>query len=123
MEHFVTYNPHLKLELARTSHFETMHVLLSPISIESPRQASRNGLKTICFDSAVRKYFLVPTPLPLMRAIYDMAICARNIFDGHGLPSAADLYTREWILSDVLHFQSDEGVQDIQRNYRQFDEM
>ncbi|KAF2826500.1 hypothetical protein CC86DRAFT_406762 [Ophiobolus disseminans] len=117
LEHFASYYPHLRLQLATTSQFETMHVILSPMSIEGPRQASRNGLKTICFDPGVRKSFFVASPLPLMRAVYDMAVCARNIFQGHGVPSAADIYTREWILSDILRYRPDEGAQDIQNTY------
>jgi hypothetical protein len=117
MEHFALYYPHLRLQLARISHFETMHVILSPMSIEGPRQASRNDLKSICFDPKIRQSFFTVSPLPLMRAVYDMAVCAHNVFQGHGRPSAADMYTREWILSDVLRFQPEDGVRDIQETY------
>lgn len=117
MEHFASFYPHLKLQLARTSQFETMHVLLSPMSIEVPRQASRNGLKSICFDPKVRESLFLAIPLPLMRAVYDTAVCARNIFQGNEHPSAADVYTREWILSDILRFRPEEGVEDIQNTY------
>jgi len=117
MEHFASFYPHLRLQLAGISQFETMHVVLSPMSIEAPRQASRNGLKAICFDPKIRECFFVASPLPLMRAMYDMAVCARNIFHSRGHPSAADVYTREWILSDILRFQPHEGTQDVQKTY------
>lgn len=117
MEYFASMYPHLKLQLAKISQFETMHVVLSPMSIEGPRQASRNGLESICFDHKVRQSLFQPTPLPLMRAIYDMAMCARNIFQGPECPSPADIYTRERILSDIIRFKPEDGVEDIQKTY------
>jgi hypothetical protein len=115
MEHFAFHYPHLKLQLARTAQFETMNMILSPISIECPRQASRNGLESICFDPRIRQSFFMATPLPLIRAVYDMVVCARVIFQGHGRPLAPDVYTRECILSDILRFKPIEGVKDIQK--------
>lgn len=115
MEHFASYYPHLKLQLARTSQFETMNVILSPISVECSRQASRNGLESICFDPRIRQSFFMATPLPLIRAVYDMVVCARVIFQNHGRPSASDVYTRELILSDIVRFKLNEGVKDIQK--------
>lgn len=117
MEYFASCYPHLRLQLASISHFETMHVVLSPASIEEPKRTSRNSLKSICFDSKVRESFFSASPLPLMRAVYDMAVCGRNIFQGQERPSAADVYTREWILSDILRFRPEESVEDIQRTY------
>jgi hypothetical protein len=55
------------------------------------------------------------TPLPLIRAVYDMVVCARVIFQGNGRPSASDVCIREWILSDILRFKPNEGVKDIQK--------
>jgi hypothetical protein len=96
---------------------ETLHFILSPRSIKEPRYASRNGLKTICFDPKVRESFFVPSPLRLMRAAYDTEVCARTIAQAHDRPSAAEVYTREWILADVLRFQPEEGTEDIRTTY------
>ncbi|KAH7073583.1 hypothetical protein BKA63DRAFT_36278 [Paraphoma chrysanthemicola] len=117
MEHFASYYPHLRLQLARYSLCETMHFILSPRSIEEPRYASRNGLKTICFDPKVRESFFVASPLRLMRAAYDTEVCARTIAQSQDRPSAADVYTREWILADVLRFQPEEGTEDVRKTY------
>jgi hypothetical protein len=43
--------------------------------------------------------------------------CAQNIYRAQDRPSAADVYTREWILSDVLRFQPDEGTEVIRETY------
>lgn len=40
----------------------------------------------------------------------EMAVCGQNISRAQGQLSAADLYTREWILSDVLQYQPQEGM-------------
>jgi hypothetical protein len=117
MEKFASYYPHLKLPLSATLHFETMLVVLSPVSIDAPKLASRHGLKSLCFDPKIRENFFVTCPLRLIRAIHDTAVCTQNILKAHDRPSAADSYTREWILSDVLRFRPEEGTEDIKKTY------
>lgn len=117
MENFATHFPHLKLMLAETLHFETMHVLLLPIPPEGSKVASRRAVETLSYDPSVRKAFFILCPLRLMLAVYDMGLCAQNIFRARGTPSVADIYKREWILSDVLHFRPEEATQNVKETY------
>lgn len=116
-ENFALHYPHLKLILAETVHFETMLVLLLPVSLEVSRTTTRKGIKTLCYNPEVRKAFSITCPLRLMLAVYDIGECAQNIFRAHGSPSMADVYQREWILSDVLQFRPEEGVQNTKETY------
>ncbi|KAJ4369656.1 hypothetical protein N0V83_005418 [Neocucurbitaria cava] len=107
----------MKPVLAQTLHFETMQALLMPVPTERSSTTSRKGIKTLCYDSGVRKVFYVTCPLRLMEAIHDITLCAQNIFRAHGMLSAADVYKREWILSDVLGFRPEEATQNVKENY------
>jgi hypothetical protein len=90
--------------------------LLSPTSSECLDIVERHEIKNLCFDPKMLKAYMSPCPLSLLNAMYDMASCTRNILMGFGAPSAADAYTREWILSDVLRFQPEEGTEDIKKS-------
>jgi hypothetical protein len=96
---------------------ETMFSILSPSLIAEPKLVSRHSLKDLCFAPEVRDNFFATCPLPLLRTVYDMTTCARNISRAGDCPSAADLYTREWILADVLYFQPSEGIEDVRKTY------
>jgi hypothetical protein len=117
IENFASRYPHMKVLLAVFLHFENMHVALSPIPTEGVKLSSRSGAKAICFDPIVKKVFFTICPLSLMNPIYDMAVCAQNIHRAHGMLSEADMYTREWILSDVLRFRPEEGTQHVRNTY------
>jgi hypothetical protein len=96
---------------------ETMLSILSPVLIEEPKLVSPHNLKNLCFAPEVRESFFATCPLPLLRTVYDTITCARNIIQAGDCPSAADLYTREWVLADVLHFQPSEGIEDVRKAY------
>jgi hypothetical protein len=115
IDRFASYYPHLKLVLAGITQTQVVLTLLSPTSFECLDLVKRHDLKPLCFEPKIREEYLAPCPLRLLNSIYDMASCTRNMLMGYGAPSAADAYTREWILSDVLHFQPEEGVEDIKR--------
>jgi hypothetical protein len=96
---------------------ETMFSILSPSLIEEPKRVSRLSLKDLCFASEVQDSFFATCPLPLLRTVYDTTTCARNIIIAGNCPSAADVYTREWILADVLHFEPSEGTEVVSKTY------
>ncbi len=114
---FASDYPHLKPSLALTFYCRTMSFLFSPIVVADSEQATRKGIDSICFDPEVRQAFFIPCPRRLLLDIYDMKECALNIARAHGSLSLADVYTREWILADVLHFEPENGTCDIKENY------
>jgi hypothetical protein len=87
------------------------------MSLEDPKLVSRNHIGSFCFDPEVRRRFFVPCPLRLFQTLHDTIDCAQNIYRAQDWPSAADVYTREWILSDVLRFRADEGTEDVRQTY------
>jgi hypothetical protein len=117
MDKFGSYYPHMKHQLSGVSYMETMLAILSPGSVEGPKLVSRHSLKALCYDSRVRERVFVTCPLPLIRAVHDTVVCAKDIFEAGGNPSVADSYTREWILADILHFQPSEGTEDVRKLY------
>jgi hypothetical protein len=117
IEQFISYYPHLKLQLLGTSQMQTMLVILDPTSFEQLELVSRRGLKALCSDPKIKESYFIPSPLSLFFATYDTAGCARNIFEAHGRVSPADAYTRERILSDVLGFRPEEGTEEIRKTY------
>lgn len=117
MEEFAFHYPHLRLMLAFTLHLETMYVALWPVSPQNLKESSRGGIKTICFDPAVRRAHFTPCPQSLVEALYDIRVCAQNMLGSYGVISAADTYTRECILSNVLQWHPEEGVRDLEMSY------
>jgi hypothetical protein len=115
VDRFVSYYPHLRVVLAGIVQMQVVLTLLSPTSVECLDIVERHEIKTLCFDPKIREAYMAPCPLRLLNAMYDMASCTRNMLRGYGAPSAADAYTREWILSDVLHFQPEEGTEDVKK--------
>jgi hypothetical protein len=84
---------------------QIMLITINAAPFEFVDLISRNDLKSICFDPKIRN------------ANYDMAGCARNIFANYDhCPSVADVYSREWVLADVLRFSPEDGMPDV-RNY------
>ncbi|KAF1829054.1 hypothetical protein BDW02DRAFT_185015 [Decorospora gaudefroyi] len=117
-ESLALHHPHLKPLLAQTLQIQTTSQLLLPLTSEGSWHVSRKGLATLCKDPEVRRAYFMPCPPRLMLAIYDLGVCAKTIFDAQGIPTMADVYSREWILSDVLHFQAEEGLQMIKETHR-----
>jgi hypothetical protein len=87
------------------------------MSLADPKLVSRNHIRGFCFDPQIRRRYFIPCPLRLFQALHDTTECAQIIYRAQDRPSAADVYTREWILSDVLRFQPDEGAEVIRETY------
>jgi hypothetical protein len=117
VERFTFFYPHLKPLLAGTSHFHIMLTIVSPDCFERLDLLSRYEVETVCYDADTRRRCFSPSPRRLLRAVQDTARCARNIIQAHDHLSVADVYTREWILSDVLRFQPSEGTTDIRETF------
>lgn len=96
---------------------QVMLVTINAAPLEFVDLISRNDLKNICFDPKIRKGYFLSIPLRLLNANYDMAVCAKNLFANYDhRPSVADVYSREWVLADVLRFSPEDGMPDVQ-NY------
>lgn len=119
IEDFASRYPHLRLILAQKSHFETMYLILSPLPATRPKQASRRAVEELCYDPNVRRSYFVSSPSQLTLALYDMGVCTRNVLGNTSQISVADMYQRDKILSDVLRFQSQDGVKDLSETYYQ----
>lgn len=117
IDNFALHYPRLRVSIADILRFETMHVLLLPVAWQQPKNYSKSWIRTICYDPVVRQRAFFPCPLHLMRAMYDLSECAYNIYQTQNVPSSAEIYTREWILSDVLLYQPLQSVQDLKDTY------
>jgi hypothetical protein len=117
LKRFASYYPHLKALLAAITQMQIMLITINAAPLEFVDLISRHDLKSICFDPKIRRGYFLSIPLRLLIANYDMAVCARSIFSNYDhRPSIPDVYTREWILSDVLRFTPEDGMSDV-RNY------
>jgi hypothetical protein len=117
MEQLASSYPHLKLQLLGTAQMQIMLVILNSTSFDSLELVSRRSLTALYSDPAVRESYFIPSPLRLFFATYDTVGCARNIFQAYGRVSAADAFTRERILSDVLGSDPEESTEDIRKTY------
>jgi hypothetical protein len=109
--------------LSGTSQFHVMLTVVSPDGFERLDLLTRHELEALCFDANTRRQCFTPTPRRLLHAIQDTGRCVRNITEAHDRLSVADVYTREWILSDVLRFQPSEGTTDIKETFYSDSEM
>lgn len=117
IERFGSCFPHLKLQLIGTSQMQAMLIIVDPTSFERIELVPRRGLKALLYEPGFRKSYFIPTPIRLLLAIYDTAGCVRNIFQSYGRVSAADAFTRELILSDILDFQPEESTEETRKTY------
>ncbi|KAF1964852.1 hypothetical protein BU23DRAFT_604551 [Bimuria novae-zelandiae CBS 107.79] len=116
IERFATHHPHLRLLLAQKSYFETMCLVLSPIPLTKPKQASRRVVETLCYDPDVRRAYFISFPPRLTLIVYDIGVCAQNIFF-NDWTAIAKGYGRDKILADVLSFQPEDGVRSFRETY------
>jgi hypothetical protein len=116
IERFATHHPHLRLLLAQKSYFETVCLVLSPIPLTKPKQASRQVVETLCYDPDVRRAYFISFPPRLTLTVYDIGVCAQNIFL-NGPMAIAKGYGRDKILSDVLSFRPEDGVRNFRETY------
>jgi hypothetical protein len=117
MEQFASSYPHLKLQLLGTAQMQIMLVVLNSTSFDNLELVSRRSLTHLCSDPGIKGLYFIPSPLRLFFATYDTAGCARNIFQAYGRVSAADAFTRERILSDVLSFNPEESTEDTRNTH------
>jgi hypothetical protein len=116
---FAASYPHLRLILAQNSHFETMHLILSPISITTAKQASRQVTRALCYDTAVSRAYFISSPPRLTLALYDIGVCARRILSHKSPITVTDGNERDNILLEVLSFQPEEGIEALLETYFQ----
>ena len=116
---FATCYPHLRLILAQKAHFETMYLVLSHLPITKPKQASRRAVEALCYDPHVRRAYFISSPPRLTLAVYDLGLCARSVLGNGNYIAVSDMHKRDRILSDVLFFRPEEGVQDLIETYYQ----
>jgi hypothetical protein len=112
LERFGSHYPHMVDQLAGVTQVHTMSVMISSMAVDCPKLVSRHDLGA-CFDPRTRKRYFTPCPQRLFYSLYDMAECSRNIVQTHDYPSDADVYTREWILWDVLRYSPDDDVKEM----------